>query len=131
MTQATVTTVIDHAPLMAAADKAARAIPPVWPLASSVAVNPFLGQAEETLADVAARLGRIAGTEVTMPRSWYAEKIAEGDVIDDDLSAALKLAPAALQPIDLAALKKAVLEASQPTQPLPTIAELAAQKTGT
>ena len=131
MTQATVKTVIDHAPLMAAADKAARAIPPVWPLASSVAVNPFLGQAEETLADVAARLGRIAGTEVTMPRSWYAGKIADGAVIDDDLAAALALAPAALPPIDLASLKKAVLETSQPSQPLPTIAALAAQETGT
>jgi len=131
MTQATVATVIDHAPLMAAADKAARAIPPVWPLASSVAVNPFLGQAEETLADVAARLGRIAGTEVTMPRSWFAEKIAGGEMIDADLSAALAVAPAALQPIDLATLKKAVREASQPTQPLPTVAELAAKETGT
>ena len=37
--------------LLGAADTAARAIPPVWPLASSVAVNPFLGQTSETLAD--------------------------------------------------------------------------------
>ena len=131
MTEATVTTVIDHALLMAAVDKAALAIPPVWPLASSVAVNPFLGQAEETLADVAARLGRIAGTEVTMPRSWYAEKFADGYVIDDDLAAALAIAPAALQPIDLATLKNAVREASQPTKPLPTVAELVANETGT
>lgn len=131
MTQSTVTTVIDHAPLMAAADKAARAIPPVWPLASSVAVNPFLGQAEETLADVAARLARIAGTEVTMSRRWYAGKIAAGDMTDDDLAAALAVAPAAIQPIDLATLKQAALEPSPPTQPLPTIADLAAQETGT
>lgn len=131
MTRATVATVIDHAPLMAAADKAARAIPPVWPLASSVAVNPFLGQTEETLADVAARLGRIAGTEVTMPRSWYAKKIADGAVIDEDLAAALAIAPAALQPIDLATLNKAVLEASPPTPRLPTIADLAARETDT
>ncbi|MCY7270878.1 MAG: DUF2309 domain-containing protein, partial [Sphingomonas bacterium] len=131
MTQATVATVIDHAPLMAAADKAARAIPPVWPLASSVAVNPFLGQAEETLAEVAARLGRIGGIQVTMPRSWFAQKIAGGEMIDADLSAALAVAPVALQPIDLATLKKAVLEASRPTQPLPTVAELATKETGT
>lgn len=131
MNQASLTTVIDHASLMAAADKAARAIPPVWPLASSVAVNPFLGQAGETLADVAAQLSRIAGTEVTMPRSWYAEKITKGEIIDNDLSAALAIAPAALQPIDLATLKRAVLAASSPTQPLPTIADLAAQEMGT
>ncbi len=130
MTQAPVSTVIDHAPLMAAADKAARAIPPVWPLASSVAVNPFLGQADETLADVAARLGRIAGTEVTMPRSWYAEKIADGEIIDDDLAAALAIAPATLRPIDHAMLKQAVLEAPKPTQKLPTVADFAADASG-
>jgi hypothetical protein len=116
---------------MAAADKAARAIPPVWPLASSVAVNPFLGQAEETLAEVAARLGRIAGIEVTMPRSWYARKIADGEIIDADLSAALALAPAELAPIDLATLKKTALEEITPTLRLPTVAELAAAETGT
>jgi len=37
--------------LFAAADAAGRMIPPVWPLASSVAVNPFLGQTGETLAE--------------------------------------------------------------------------------
>ncbi len=30
--------------LTSAIDKACRAIPPVWPLASSVAVNPYLGR---------------------------------------------------------------------------------------
>jgi len=43
-------------PLAVAVDAASRAIPPVWPLASSVAVNPFLGQAGEPLAQAAARL---------------------------------------------------------------------------
>ena len=32
-----------------AVEAAVRAIPPVWPLASSVAVNPFLGQTGESL----------------------------------------------------------------------------------
>ena len=39
-------------------DKAVRAIPPAWPLASSVAVNPFLGQTGEPLATAGARLAR-------------------------------------------------------------------------
>ena len=33
--------------LALAVDNAARAIPPVWPLASSVAVNPFLGLVDQ------------------------------------------------------------------------------------
>ncbi len=131
MTQSSVSSVVDHAFVPAAADKAARAIPPVWPLASSVAVNPFLGQTAETLAQVAARLGRIAGTDVTMPRHWYAEKIGAGEINDDDLDAALAIAPVALQPMDLATLKQALLVTCPPVQPLPTIAELAADATGT
>ncbi len=51
--------------LAKASDTAARAILPAWPLASSVAVNPFLGQATETLAQVGARLGRVGGVPVT------------------------------------------------------------------
>jgi len=50
------------AQLKAAADSAGRAIPPVWPLASSVAVNPWLGQSGQTLAETAALLARTAGT---------------------------------------------------------------------
>ena len=56
--------------LLNSADRAARAMPPVWPLASSVAVNPFLGQAGESLVEAGARLARVAGVPVTMPRSW-------------------------------------------------------------
>jgi hypothetical protein len=81
--------------LDAAAQRAARAIPPVWPLASSVAVNPFLGQAHESLAAVGARLERVAGTPVTMPRSWYDERIASGVITDADLLDALVSAPSA------------------------------------
>ena len=131
MTNAPLASPINSALLVAAADKAARAIPPAWPLASSVAVNPFLGQASETLADVAARLGRIAGVEVTMPRSWFADQIASGKMINDDLDAALAVAPTGLQPIDLAMLKQAALEPSPLTKPLPTVADLAAAETGT
>lgn len=51
------------------------AVPPVWPLASSVAVNPFLGQAGDSLARTAARLARVAGVAVTMPRAWYLQRV--------------------------------------------------------
>ena len=88
--------------LAAAAARAARAIPPAWPLASSVAVNPFLGQAGEDLAQAGARLERVAGAAVTMPRSWYQERIAGGIVTDADLAEALASAPPASRPADLA-----------------------------
>ncbi len=120
----------DELELEAAADRAARAIPPAWPLASSVAVNPFLGQTDEPLATVAARLARVAGAPVTMPRSWYAERIFNGVITDADLSEALAGAPAALRPANLAALKSAAPVPKPTASALPTIAALAAEVSG-
>ncbi len=113
-----------------AADRAARAIPPLWPLASSVAVNPFLGQAAESLATAGARLARVAGSPVTMPRGWYAAKIAAGAISDQDLHEAWSNAPAHLRPPGLAALKAAANIAGPAPRALPTIAELAADASG-
>ncbi|KPF79918.1 hypothetical protein IP88_01340 [alpha proteobacterium AAP81b] len=121
---------IDRADLAAAANAAADAIPPVWPLASSVAVNPFLGQAGEDLAMVAARLGRVAGVAVTPDRSWYAARIAEGTIDDADLAAALAAADAADRPASVVALKAAAGAAVSPPAALATVADLAAAASG-
>ena len=116
--------------LQAEADRASRAIPPLWPLASSVAVNPFIGQTGETLAEAGARLARVAGAPVTMPRSWFRAKIAAGIISERDLVAAWTQAPPGLRPADVEALKAAAAqEAPKPTA-LPTVADLAAQATG-
>ena len=120
----------DALELDSAADRAARAIPPVWPLSSSVAVNPFLGQIHESLATVGARLERVAGAPVTMPRSWYQERIASGVIADADLSDALAGAPATLRPANLAALKSAALVSTPEISAAPTIADLAAEASG-
>ncbi|MEW6092005.1 MAG: DUF2309 domain-containing protein [Pseudomonadota bacterium] len=114
-----------------AADRAVRSVPPVWPLASSVAVNPFLGQSGETLAAAGARLARVAGAPVTMPRQWYQDKIAAGEISDEDLMEALMNAPAALRPASLEALKTAAKTEAPAPVALPTIADLAAEASGT
>ena len=120
----------DTLDLAAIVDQACRAIPPVWPLASSVAVNPFLGQANEDLATLANRLARVAGTSVTMPRSWYQERIAKGDITDADLSDALAAASPTLRPSNLATLKSAAQVATPEVDALPTVADLAAEVSG-
>lgn len=114
-----------------AADRAAQAIPPVWPLASSVAVNPFLGQSGESLATASARLGRVAGIALTMPRHWYQQKISAGEISDEDLAEAWMRAPDHLRPKDLAALKLAAASDTPKPSALPTIADLAAKVSGT
>ncbi len=115
--------------LAKAGDAAARAIPPVWPLASSVAVNPFLGQTEEDLAQVGARLGRIGGVPVTMPRAWYMTRLQDGTITDADIIAALSVQTGKDLP-DLAEIKRRAGIAAPSIAPQPTIADLAASASG-
>jgi hypothetical protein len=131
MTDTTDLATPDPQALMEAADAAARQVPPVWPLASSVAVNPYLGQTGETLAATGARLARVAGTPVTMPRDWYRARIASGEIADADLADALAACPHAARPADLTALKAAAEEDPLPPKPLPTVVDMAAEASGT
>jgi len=115
---------------LAAGRRAAAHIPPLWPLAATVAVNPFLGQSGDPLELTAARLERVAGARVTMPRSWFAERIAAGEITADDLAAAAAdVAPHADLGAD--ALRRLVQTDRPAPQALPTIADLAAAASGT
>nr|WP_210299945.1 DUF2309 domain-containing protein [Kaistia hirudinis] len=108
-----------------AANRAARAIPPLWPLASSVAVNPFLGQTGEPLPLAAARLRRAAGIAITMPRAWYAEKRQTREILEEDMLDAFEAAPPAFRLGTFAAFKAAAHVERAAPLPLPTVAELA------
>ena len=116
--------------LAQAVDNAIRAIPPAWPLAATVAVNPFLGQTEEDLPTAAARLARVAGTPVTMPRDWFAARIASGAITDDDLFEALAASRSSLKPESPAELRAATAQPPPAPQALPTVADLAAAASG-
>ncbi|AXI54182.1 hypothetical protein SuNHUV7_39900 (plasmid) [Pseudoseohaeicola sp. NH-UV-7] len=118
-----------HLELHAASEAASRAIPPLWPLSSSVAVNPFLGQTDQSLADVAALMGRVAGMSVTMPHSWYQARIADGTITDQDLAASLARAPSGA-PETLDALKAVAAAEDDAVTALPTVAHLAAKLSG-
>lgn len=129
MTEMTTIDTLHGEALAKAADQAVRAIPPAWPLTATVAVNPFLGQVTETLDQTAARLARISGVRLALPRKLYADQIAKGEITDEDLAAALQ-SSALVDQVDLPALKAAVKEEPQPIAALPTVAELAARATG-
>lgn len=111
-----------------AVEAALARIPPLWPLAAAVAVNPFLGQADDDLATASARLERVAGERATPPRSLQAERLSRGEVTDDDLAAALAEAP--LPGLDVAGLRNAAHEPVSAPRALPTVAELAAEASG-
>ena len=116
-----------QAALMAQAYRATRVIPPLWPLSASVAVNPFLGLAGETLPAAAARLGRAGGIPVTMPRRFYRERWQAGEITPFDLAAAIAETPGAP---DLAAVEAALADDPAPAAPVATVAALCADATG-
>lgn len=117
--------------LLGAAEAAARAIPPAFPLEATVAVNPFLQQTGEDLATASARLGRVAGIALTRSRSTYAKAIAQGRITEDDLEAALNANMSPLKPQNVGRLKAKAAEPCPEPAALPTIAGLAAEATGT
>ncbi|MDT8855035.1 DUF2309 domain-containing protein [Paracoccaceae bacterium Fryx2] len=117
--------------LVSAAEAAARAIPPAFPLDATVAVNPFLGQSGEDLATASARLARVAGVKITRPRADYAAQVRVGSISDDDLAVALIACQSPIKPVDLARLKASLTATSAAPRMLPTVADLAASATGT
>ncbi|MBI1172400.1 DUF2309 family protein [bacterium] len=116
--------------LLKAAEAAACAIPPAFPLEATVAVNPLLGQTGEDLAMASARLARVAGVRLTLPRADYAAKVAAGQITDEDLACALIASASPLKPLDLAALKGRLHAPGAAPKALPTLADLAARVTG-
>lgn len=117
--------------LSKAIEHAVRQIPPVWPLASSVAVNPFLGQTDQTLAATAARLHPVTGIQVTMPRTWYREQLDSGKISQSDLAGALSASAHREKPDSVEALRAAVNADRPAPSRLPDVASLAAKASGT
>ncbi len=109
-------------------------IAPLWPLKHFVAVNPFLGFADQRFAATAATLKRVAKVDMLMPRHFYRAAIASGVIDDAALAEALANAPQDVDlpsidlPSDVAALKRAVVEdasaARRPPAAVSTVAEI-------
>lgn len=109
-----------------------RQIAPVWPLASFVAVNPYLGFADRSLEDVADHMAKTAGARTAMPLSFYREAIEQGRITEDDLLAALatrgQTAPGAARTFLEELRTRSDEEEIAPA--LPTVADAAQELTG-
>ncbi|MEM7497924.1 MAG: DUF2309 domain-containing protein [Pseudomonadota bacterium] len=111
--------------LLAEAEEAVGRIPPAFPLAATVAVNPFLGQTGEDRATAAARLERVAGERLFRDRAEIAADIEAGRIGDEALAAAG--AGAGFSASDL---RKAAAEPAPAPAAHRTVAELAAAASG-
>lgn len=105
-----------------------KAIPPAWGLEATVAVNPFVGQANTGLAETAALLARVGGGAILPERRVFRAARAEGRMSDVDMVDALLAAGA---PVDLEALKDRLGRDRTEPQSLPTVADLVMAGTGT
>lgn len=117
--------------MLKAAERAARAIPPAFPLAATVAVNPFLGQSAQDVATASNRLSQVAGARLFRERGDYARLVEAGDVTEDDLQAALDASPHGEKPGTVAQLKAWLARPTPQAAAQPTIADLAAHASGT
>lgn len=79
-----------HARLDGHIAAAAALIAPTWPLDQFIAVNPYWGWVGMPAAEAAARLGTLAGTRLTMPRSWFSEQWAAGQITPTHIEAAVQ-----------------------------------------
>jgi uncharacterized protein YbcC (UPF0753/DUF2309 family) len=90
-----------------------RRMPPLWPLKSFVAVNPFLGYSDLHFLEAAAKIRRVAHGDILMPESYYQEQIDQGNITDTDIRSAIESAnqtvPAPwlseIKPLDLPGLR--------------------------
>ena len=111
--------------LFAAADEAMRQVPPAFPLEATVAVNPWLGQSGEERTAAAARLARVGGGRMFLPREAVAEMIDAGEVSREDLAAA-----ASAHGRDFDILAKGARAPTQHPEPLSTVADVAETDSG-
>lgn len=116
--------------LVAEANTAAKAIPPLFPLSANVAVNPFLGQTGEPLAVTAARLERTGGARITPPRAFWRQKLEAGSITEADLQDALAAIEGRFNAPNLQDIKAALACETAEPKALPTVAELAAEVSG-
>ena len=70
--------------------KAGKKISPVWPLERFVAVNPYLGLTDQSFEKTAYTLAAAGGVKMTLPASFYIQKIEEGVLQQSDLAETLQ-----------------------------------------
>lgn len=71
-------------------DRVQEVIPPVWPIADYVAINPYFGLSNRPFLEAERFLKEFSDCEMLMPLAYFAERYARGDVETQDIEAAVE-----------------------------------------
>ncbi len=104
----------------AALEAACRTVAPAWPLDRQIAFNPYWGHRERPFAATAARLRRLAGAPMTLPRAEYLHAWQSGEIQRCHLEQALR--EQSLVPTVQAAVA-ALSESERVTRGLPLLSD--------
>lgn len=122
---------MSEAAVVAAANRAARTIAPLWPLESFVAVNPFVGIASLPYADADNTVQRTWGARLVMPRTFYADALRSEQITRAHINRALDELPDEITGRhDIESISAAALEAEPAADAVATIADLISADSG-
>lgn len=84
-------------------ESASSKVAPLWPLSHFVAVNPFVGFADQNFARTAEAHKRVQGSDLLMPIAWFKGKFESGEIELDNLRAVVAVAsPELVESFELA-----------------------------
>jgi uncharacterized protein YbcC (UPF0753/DUF2309 family) len=103
-------------------------VPPLWPLQSFVAVNPFIGLTGKPFAEVCDLMRRVTHESMLMSVDYFQQQFARGRITTQDLAAAIQQSGASLTTADLLTwLKK---PEPQPVHGVQSLADVATAEFG-
>ncbi len=103
-------------------------VPPLWPLQSFVAVNPFVGLTGKPFAEVCDLMRNVTHESMLMSVNYFRQQFARGRITTADLAAAIELAQAQTTTAELLAwLKK---PEPQPVHGMQSLADVATAEFG-
>lgn len=118
----------DSPSLLGHARKACLRVPPLWPLQSFVAVNPFLGLSDRSFEAACGLMRRVTHQEMVMDVDYFQQQFKRGRITGQDLAVAVQQSGSELTHSDLLAWLKN--PGSEPLGAIQSLADLAASTSG-
>jgi uncharacterized protein YbcC (UPF0753/DUF2309 family) len=109
--------------------KACKKIAPVWPLENFVAVNPYLGFTDKKFENVAQELAAVGGIQMTLPSSFYLQKLKEGKIKDQDIAQILRSRSSNTDVIQFIKSIEKNLDSAETIKTIASVADIATQVT--